>query len=87
MSSSDLPLATSEIQQEVQIRRLATTGQAALPPATVMQHWEERVRAMGDKPALHAKIIPNVRVLLLCKFVVVVAIAASFGLPMCLGNL
>ena len=63
MSSSSLPLATADIQQEVQIRRLAETGQAALPPTTVMKHFQERVQVMGDKPALHAKIILNVSLL------------------------
>jgi len=59
-SSSDLPLSTSDIKQEVQIRKLAKSGQAALPPTTVMANWDERVREMGDKPALHAKILEEV---------------------------
>jgi hypothetical protein len=56
-----LPLSTSDVTQPVQIRMLAATGLAALPPATVMQHFDERVELMGDKPALHQKIVVQAR--------------------------
>jgi len=57
---TSLPLSTSDIKQEVKIRMLSESGQAALPPTTVMAHFNERVKAMGDKPALHAKILKDV---------------------------
>lgn len=50
-----LPLSTADVAQEVRIR-LGSSGQAAIPTATVMQHFDERVRLMGDQPALHQKI-------------------------------
>jgi len=40
---------------------LSERGQAALPPTTVMKHWDERVKSMGDKPALHQKVLKDVR--------------------------
>jgi len=81
--SSDLPLSTSDIKQEVQIRKLAKSGQAALPPTTVMANWDERVREMGDKPALHAKILVEVRMWMrraLRWFRMVVSLAVQEGI-------
>lgn len=68
MMSSELPLSTSDVRQEVQIRILSKEGQAALPPTTIMAHWDERVSLMGDKPALHAKVGMPVRERM-CNFV------------------
>ena len=62
--NEDLPLSTSDVTQEVQIRMLSASGQAAIPPTTVMQNFDERVKLLGGKPALHQKIIAKVRIVL-----------------------
>lgn len=80
-NNKDLPLSTSDVTQEVQIRMLSDIGQAAIPPVTVMQHFDERVRLMGDKPALHQKIIAKVRAFVFsCLYV---CVCSFFTAPFC----
>jgi hypothetical protein len=59
---STLPLSTSDITQEVQVRQLTGAGsQATIPSTTIMQNFDECVKSMGDKPALHQKVRAPVR--------------------------
>ena len=74
---SDLPYSTSDIKQEVKIRMLSESGQAALPPTTVMAFFDERVKEMGDKPALHYKDIQQVGLVLACTISLVRAVIVS----------
>jgi hypothetical protein len=63
-NNNDLPLSTSDITQEVQIRQLSAAGeQAAIPPTTVMANFDKIVQSMGDKPALHQKVSASVRII------------------------
>jgi long-chain-fatty-acid--CoA ligase ACSBG len=57
MSSTDLPLSTSELKQEVRIR-LEASGPASHTPETVMQMLDANVAKNGDKPALKQKRVP-----------------------------
>lgn len=50
---SELPLSTSDVNQEVKIR--LGEGQAGLPPKTVMACFDEIVERIGDRPALNQK--------------------------------
>lgn len=51
---NSLPLSTSDIKQEVQIRK-GDSGLAALEPQTVLQLLDAIVAKSGDLPALHHK--------------------------------
>jgi hypothetical protein len=51
---TDLPLCTSDVKQEVKIR-LGKEGQAALPPKTVLQCFDDIVERLGREPALFQK--------------------------------
>jgi hypothetical protein len=57
---TDLPLSTSDVKQEVKIR-LGKEGQAALPPKTVLQCFDEIVERLGSEPALFQKRLIEVR--------------------------
>jgi hypothetical protein len=52
-----LPFATADVSQQVEIRFLSKDGHAALPPATITEHWKARTAtsAMANQPALHYK--------------------------------
>ena len=49
-----LPVSTSDLTQEVQIRS-STQTQGQLPPKTIMQHFNASVEQFGNSPALHYK--------------------------------
>ena len=53
-SMSSLPLSTSEVSQEVQVR-MGKTGLASEKPMTVLQNFDAVVAKHGDKPALYQK--------------------------------
>jgi hypothetical protein len=54
MTDTDLPISTSEVTQEVKIR-LGKDGQAAIPPKTVMQNFDNVVAKYGNEKALFQK--------------------------------
>jgi len=52
---TDLPLSTSNVKQEVAIRK----GEGEfynLPSLTIMEVFDSTVKLHGDKPALHQKV-------------------------------
>lgn len=53
-SNNNLPLSTTDLQEEVKIR-MGTSGAAALPPKTVLQVFQATVEKLGDAPALYQK--------------------------------
>jgi long-chain-fatty-acid--CoA ligase ACSBG len=57
MSSTDLPLSTSELKQEVRIR-MEASGAASFPPETVIEMLDANVAKNGDMPALKQKRVP-----------------------------
>ena len=60
--SSPIPLSTSNVKQEVAIRK--GDGEFYnLPALTVMECFDETVKKYGDKPALHQKIPVEVSLL------------------------
>lgn len=61
MSTSQLPLFTSDLKQEVKIR-LGEKGYAALPPRTVMECFDIVVYRYGNEPALFQKRPVEVRI-------------------------
>lgn len=50
-----LPVSTSDLTQEVQIRS-STQTQGQLPPKTIMEHFNASVEQYGNSPALHYKV-------------------------------
>jgi hypothetical protein len=57
--TTDLPLATANVQQEVR-SRVGTEGLAALPPTTIFSRFNDTVQKYGDKPALNQKRVKQV---------------------------
>jgi len=53
---AELPISTADVSQEVKIR-MGESGQAALPPTTVMIKFDSIVEKYGDQPALHQKVL------------------------------
>lgn len=64
-NNKTLPLFTSDVTQEVQIRQLSSEGQAAIPSVTVMENFDRTVKQYGNEPALHQKVLISVRLQLL----------------------
>jgi long-chain-fatty-acid--CoA ligase ACSBG len=56
-SSSNLPLSTSDLKQEVRLR-LEPEGHASLAPETVLHMLDATVERCADKPALSQKRVP-----------------------------
>ena len=54
MSENELPLCTSDLEQEVKIR-LGEDGFAALPPRTLMECFDVAVHRFHNLPALFQK--------------------------------
>lgn len=52
--TANLPFFTSELSQEVQVRR-AEEGIAAVPAKTVLEVFDATVTRVGNKPALFQK--------------------------------
>ena len=55
-----LPLSSSKVDEEVQIR-LGKSGRSAATPKTVFQNFDEIVKQAGSKPALYQKKPTKVR--------------------------
>jgi hypothetical protein len=60
-NSTGLPLFTSDVTQEVQIRHLSSDGPAALPTVTIMEQFARTVKKYKNEPALHQKVPIPVR--------------------------
>ena len=58
-SMSTLPLSTSDVKQEVAIRK-GDGDFYNLPAMTVMECFDAAVKKYGDKPALHQKVLAKV---------------------------
>jgi hypothetical protein len=59
-NGQQLPLFTSDVTQEVQIRMLSGGEQARIPSVTVMENFNRTVTEFGNEPALHQKVIVKV---------------------------
>jgi hypothetical protein len=64
-NTTDLPLFTADVTQEVRIRQLSSDGPAALPAITVLQQFDRTVKKYENEPALHQKVPIPVRFQLL----------------------
>ena len=58
-TTTTLPISTSEVTQEVQVR-MGTSGQAAIPAKTIMENFDHVVKIHGDENALYQKVSKNV---------------------------
>jgi len=57
-----LPLSTSDVRQEVKIRRRENGGGGGdAEPRTVVEAFDDAVEKFGDLPALHQKRVEPVR--------------------------
>ena len=59
--SSLLPISTSDVTQEVMVRKDSTdpSGRANAESTTIMENFDQAVQKFGSIPALHAKIDGN----------------------------